>query len=235
MPKIRDIAVDQAVDKNDKLLGSNSGGGTKNYRIEDVAKFIKNTNSAGVVGQLSYIFYNSSFGGSGTRPSGSMTIDTSDTTVAFSTVTTIKLSNKTYSSDNTIVNALNNFVDKQVIISSNENPDNFGVYECSAVTQDVSETNFYDLTLSYESGNGSLEVEKFYSIILYSGAQDKTFRHNQTSASSIWVINHNLNKFPNVVVFDSAGSQAIGSVTHNSKDQMVITFSASFSGIAHLN
>ena len=48
-------------------------------------------------------------------------------------------------------------------------------------------------------------------------------------------INHNLNKFPSVVVIDSAGSQAIGAVTHNSKNQLTLSFSASFSGVAHLN
>ena len=93
MPRISNIAVDQSVDKNDKLLGTNSGGGTKNYVIEDITGFIRDTNAAGVIGQMSYIFYNSSFGGSGTRPPGSITINTSATTVAFSSVTTIKVSN----------------------------------------------------------------------------------------------------------------------------------------------
>ena len=138
MPKISNIAVDQTVDKGDKLLGSNAGGGTKNYRIDDISIFIRDTNSAGVVGQLSYIFYNSSFGGSDTRPSGSMTIDTSNTSVDFNTVTTVKLSNKIHKGDYTLVNAMNNFVDKQVIIASNENQDNFGIYTCTAVTQDPS-------------------------------------------------------------------------------------------------
>lgn len=235
MPKISQIAIDQTVDKGDKLLGSDAGGGTKNYRIDDISIFIRDTNSAGVVGQLSYVFYNSTFGGSNTRPPGSMTIATSDTEVLFSSVSTVKLSNKIYKGDYTLVNAMNNFVDKQVIIASNENQDNFGVYDCSAVTQDPSEPNFYDLTLSYVSGNGSLEVEKFYSIILYSGAQDKDYRHNQNSASSVWTINHNLNKFPNVVVFDSADNQAVGAITHVNKNQLTITFSASFSGTAYLN
>lgn len=235
MPKISQIAIDQTVDKGDKLLGSDAGGRTKNYLIDDISIFIRDTNSAGVVGQLSYIFYNSTFGGSDTRPAGSMTIDTSDTTVDFSTVTTVKLSNKIYKGDYTLVNAMNNFVDKQVIIANNENQDNFGVYTCTAVTQDPSETNFYDLTLSYVNGNGSLEVEKFYSIILYSGAQDKDYKHIQNSASSTWTITHNLNKFPNVVVFDSADNQAFGAVDHVSKNQLTITFSASFSGTAYLN
>lgn len=235
MPKISQIAIDQTVDKGDKLLGSDASGGTKNYRIDDISIFIRDTNSAGVVGQLSYIFYNSTFGGRDTRPAGSMTIDTIDTEVLFSSVSTVKLSNKIHKGDYTLVNAMNNFVDKQVIIANNENQDNFGVYTCTAVTQDPSEPNFYDLTLSHVNSNGSLEVEKFYSIILYSGAQDKDYRHNQNSASSTWTINHNLNKFPNVVVFDSADNQAVGAITHINKNQLTITFSASFSGTAYLN
>lgn len=235
MPRISNIAVDQSVDKNDKLLGTNSGGGTKNYRLEDITSFIRDTGAAGIVGQFSYIFYNSSFGGSGTRPLGSITIDTYYKTVSFSNVTTIKISNKAFQTSNSIANAIETFTDKQIIIAKNTDQDVFGVFTCTAVTQDPVETNFYDLTLRYEKGNGSLEVEQFYSIILYAGAQDKEYRHDQTSASSTWVISHKLNKFPTVVVFDSAGSQAVGAITHDSKNQLTITFSASFSGIAYLN
>lgn len=235
MPRISNIAVDQSVDKNDKLLGTNSGGGTKNYRLEDITSFIRDTGAAGVIGQFSYIFYNSSFGGSSTRPAGSMTINTYYKSVLFSDVTTIKVSDKMYQSSGIISNAIDTFTDKQIIIAKNTDQNVFGVFTCTAVAQDPVETSFYDLTLRYERGNGSLEVEQFYSIILYAGAQDKEYRHNQNSASSTWTINHNLNKFPTVVVFDSAGSQAVGAISHDSKNQLTITFSASFSGIAYLN
>jgi hypothetical protein len=235
MPRISNIAVDQSVDKNDKLLGTNSGGGTKNYRLEDITSFIRDTGAAGVIGQFSYIFYNSSFGGSSTRPAGSMTISTYYKSVLFSDVTTIKVSDKMYQSSGVVPNAIDSFTDKQVIIAKNTDQNVFGVFTCTAVTQDPVETNFYDLTLRYEKGNGSLEVEQFYSIMLYAGAQDKEYRHDQNSASSTWTINHNLNKFPAVIVFDSAGSQAVGAITHDSKNQLTITFSASFSGIAYLN
>jgi hypothetical protein len=137
--------------------------------------------------------------------------------------------------DNESVDVLKSFLDKQIIIVDNLNQNNFGVYTCTNITQDSTETDFYDLDLTYKNGNGAMVVNQFYSIILYSGAQDKGFKHNQVSASNTWVINHNLNKFPNVVVIDSAGSQAIGAVTHNSKNQLTLSFSASFSGVAHLN
>src|SRR6056300_825348 len=162
MPKISQIAIDQAIDKGDKLLGSDAGGGTRNYRVEDISKFIKDTNAAGVVGQYPYIYYNSAFGGNSSRPSGSITIDTADNTFAFSDVTTIKFSNKTFGSDNVIDEALLALDGKTVAISSNSNQNNFGIYTCTGVTQDPVETNFYDVSLTAVSTNGSLTDGEFY-------------------------------------------------------------------------
>jgi hypothetical protein len=165
MPKISQIAIDQAVDKGDKLLGSDAGGGTRNYRVEDISKFIKDTNAAGVVGQYPYIYYNSAFGGNSSRPSGSITIDTPNDTFAFADVTTIKFSNKTFGSDNVINEALLALDGKTVAISSNSNQNNFGIYTCSGVSQDPVETNFYNVSLTAVSTNGSLTDGEFYSVL----------------------------------------------------------------------
>lgn len=235
MPRISNVVLDKNVEKGDRLLGSDAGGATKNYSIDNITIFLKDTNGIGIVGQIPYVLHNSSFGGYPTRQKGSLTISSSLTTFAFSSITTLKASKFPNKNDESVVNVLSKFAGKEVIIASNENQDNFGIYSCTAVTQDNTETDFYDLTLSFLSGNGNLVVDKFYSITLYAGAQDKTFRHNQNSASNTWVINHNLNKFPNVIVFDSADKQVLGSITHNSKNQLTITFSAIFSGVAHLN
>ena len=239
MARISTYSKDVDVTKDDQLLGTDVGGSTKNYSLENITKFITNTNASGIVGQLPFVFHNSTFGGTSNRKDGSICsvpiLSASQSNKNFNTLTKVKVSKYAYSSQNTSVNLLNQFVDKDIIIADNINNDNFGVYTCTAVTQDSTETDFYDLDLTYKNGNGAMVVNQFYSIILYSGAQDKGFKHNQVSASNTWVINHNLNKFPSVVVIDSAGSQAIGAVTHNSKNQLTLSFSASFSGVAHLN
>ena len=64
---------------------------------------------------------------------------------------------------------------------------------------------------------------------------DKRFVYNQNSASSEWIINHKLNKFPSVTVIDSAGSTVIGEITHIDNNNLKLTFSAAFSGVAYLN
>ena len=233
MARISTYSVDTTLEKSDKLLGSNLGGATRNFTLEDVSKFLKNSNGA------SYVFHNSTFGGYGSRQNASICsvpiLNSGQTNKNFSSLSKLKISKFANASSTTSINVLNTFVDKEIIIVDNLDEDKFGVYTCTAVTQDSTETDFYDLDLTYKNGNGAMVVNQFYSIILYSGAQDKSFKHNQVSASNTWVINHNLNKFPNVVVIDSAGSQAIGAVTHNSKNQLTLSFSASFSGVAHLN
>ena len=174
MPRISNIALDQNVEKGDKLLGSDAGGATKNYSIDDITIFLKDTNGIGIVGQIPYVLHNSSFGGSATRQKGSLTISSSLTTFAFSSITTLKASKFPNKNDKSVVNVLSAFAGKEVIIASNENQDNFGIYSCTAVTQDNTETDFYDLTLSFLSGNGNLVVDKFYSITLRARAQDQT-------------------------------------------------------------
>lgn len=64
---------------------------------------------------------------------------------------------------------------------------------------------------------------------------DLTYVHNQIVPSSTWVITHNLNKFPSVTIVDSAGTVVIGDVTHNSNDQVTVTFNSAFAGRAYLN
>ena len=174
MPRISNVVLDKNVEKGDKLLGSDAGGATKNYSIDDITIFLKDTNGIGIVGQIPYVLHNSSFGGYPTRQKGSLTISSSLTTFAFSSITTLKASKFPNKNDESVVNVLSKFAGKEVIIASNENQDNFGIYSCTAVTQDNTETDFYDLTLSFLSGNGNLVIDKFYSITLYAGTTSIT-------------------------------------------------------------
>ena len=60
------------------------------------------------------------------------------------------------------------------------------------------------------------------------------FIFNQPIASSIWVITHNLNTYPTIIVIDSSGNICYGDMQYNSINQLTITFSAGFSGTAYL-
>jgi hypothetical protein len=58
--------------------------------------------------------------------------------------------------------------------------------------------------------------------------------HNQSTPSSTWTVNHNLGGNPTAVVHDSAGTQCEGNFSYPSVNQMLITFSAAFSGVAYI-
>ena len=64
---------------------------------------------------------------------------------------------------------------------------------------------------------------------------DKTYLHQQTTASDVWVIVHNLNKYPSVSVIDSAGNEVIGEVNYDDKNQVTLKFEGGFKGVATLN
>lgn len=83
-----------------------------------------------------------------------------------------------------------------------------------------------------KNGDG---VTAWNSLPYASSGGDKTYNHNQNVSASTWVITHNLGKNPNVQVFDSAGTECFGDITYNTANQITITFSAAFTGVAYLN
>lgn len=65
---------------------------------------------------------------------------------------------------------------------------------------------------------------------------DKTYVHDQFIPSTVWTIQHNLNKKPSVTVVDTAHTVVEGVVDYgDSITQLTITFNYPFSGYATLN
>jgi hypothetical protein len=62
-----------------------------------------------------------------------------------------------------------------------------------------------------------------------------SFRHIQNAVSNLWVINHNLNFYPNVTIYDSGDSMVEGTVTHVNAVSLTISFSDPISGKAYLS
>ena len=62
-----------------------------------------------------------------------------------------------------------------------------------------------------------------------------TFIFEQAVASNTWVVTHNLNKFPSVVIQDSAGTQFLAPIYYNSANQLTISMNGATTGKAYLN
>jgi hypothetical protein len=62
-----------------------------------------------------------------------------------------------------------------------------------------------------------------------------SYRHLQNVLSTEWTVNHNLNFYPNVTVYNSAGSMVEGTVNHLNPVSLTINFSDPVSGKAYLS
>ena len=64
---------------------------------------------------------------------------------------------------------------------------------------------------------------------------DANYVYIQSSPSAVWVVTHNLAKYPSVSVVDSADNIVFGEVLYNSVNQVTLTFAGAFSGKAFFN
>lgn len=86
-----------------------------------------------------------------------------------------------------------------------------------------------NLTITQEGNVATLDVD-------FSGIeQDKTYVHEQVTASAQWSVVHNLGKHPAVTVIDSGETAVIGDIEYISLDEITITFGSPFGGKAFLN
>ena len=67
------------------------------------------------------------------------------------------------------------------------------------------------------------------------GGVTKTFIFTQGSPSAIWVIPHNMDKFPSIEVVDTGDSVVIPTVHYDNSNQITATFGSATSGKAYLN
>jgi len=238
MARISTYSSDNTVNKSDKLLGSNADGTTRNFSIEDITTYLRDI---GVSGKFTLKF----FVGNSTQQSGTFMIPGNNSqNVAFSTLTTIRVSKYPFSSTDSVLERINQFKNETVIIANVEDINKFGVYNISSISQ-VGSTDFYDISLTTAYGipsfvgNGNLEDELKYSIDVYKS--DRRYTHHQNNSASTWTIAHNLGKFPSVSLkFSSSDSVytnvgAFAGVTFTDENNLTINLAAAESGYAYLN
>ena len=88
-------------------------------------------------------------------------------------------------------------------------------------------------TLTLESANSGLAIAVSNNKLTFTAKLGYVF--TQSTPAAVWTINHDLSKYPAVSIVDSANDEVIGEVHYTSTSQIVITFSAAFSGKAFLN
>lgn len=237
MARISTYIIDTAVTLLDKWIGTDSNGNsTKNFTAQSIADLFNENGSVAILGQNNFRFQTSQLGG---RQIGTISFDGfgGDGT-NFSDISTIKISQYAATS-NLMLDYLQTLVGQRVMLAELDNLNNFGIYTLLSLTQDIDEPTFYDILFSLVESNGSLESDKYYGLAVYpippNELGDKNYVHVQNTASDIWTVNHNLNKFPSANMVLSTGQQGYGDITYIDENTLTISFASTESGKAYIN
>ena len=221
-----DIDVQDA----DAWVGTNAGNRkTKQFTALAVAEYLNKHGRISVSGQMVYKLSNSAYGGSGTisLPSGGGS--------NFSDITSLIVSVNDISPQY-VVNFLNYLVGSQILISEQNDVNNFGHYNIVSYVI-TANPNYYLMTLALVGSNGAAVVDGYYDMALFtlSDGSDKSYVFVQGVPATTWTIQHDLQKFPSITVIDTADTVVIGKYTYIDNNNITLTFSAGFAGKAYLN
>ena len=236
MARISTYATDNNIVSQDKVLGTDSPGlTTKNYTFKGIVDWFNSTGAVAINGQNNYFFQ--SIAGNIGRVQGTISFDAfGGVGTSFADINTIKLAENAVAGY-TLADYLPTMIGQEVMLAQIDNLNNFGIYTLVDLEQDLAEPTFYNVTFSYIKGHGVLALDKFYGLSLYVGDSnpDKTYTHTQLNPSELWIVQHNLDKFPSVTAVNANNVVYYGSITYIDANNLTIEFSAGFSGKAYLN
>ena len=227
MARISSYPLDITIQDTDAWVGSDSvSRSTKQYTALAVANYLNIKGKISISAQMVFRSVSSNPGtGDFTGP-----VDGS----AMTAITTMQLSTADVSGQD-VVAFMNYLVGSNILISEQNEISTFGHFLIDSYT--VSTAGFYTLNLTNIGGNGNVSDLLYYDFAVFqlSSQQSPTFTFNQIVASTTWIINHNLGKFPSITVIDTAGTVVTGEYTYTDNNNVTLTFSAGFAGKAYLN
>ena len=160
MAIIYSYPYDQIVTDTDAWVGTDSiNRQTKQYTAKAVADYLNINGRIAIAGQMNYQFVEDpSFkGGTFAFPAGQ-----GDNT-PWSSITSVVISNMDLSGQ--IVSPfLEYLIDEQVMFQDVADKGSFGHYIMRGYAQ-IGVTNFYTLTLEYIGGNGSIDMDHYYTLV----------------------------------------------------------------------
>lgn len=233
MAQISSYPYDAVVQDQDAWIGTDSiTRATKQFTASAVATYLNVKGKISIGAQMPYKFIvtPNDAGGTFALLSGGNAIE-------FSAVTALKISASDLAGSSAVA-FLQYMVGSDIMIGQMNAPSIFGHYKILSYTVDANDAQFYDLTVGFIGGNGSLVNDYYYDILnftLASASQDKTFVFDQAVPSAVWTITHNLGKFPSVSVVDTQKEVYWGNIEYINSNQLKVTFSGSFAGQAFLN
>jgi len=239
MARISTYGIDAKPELSDKVIGTDTAPGadlrTKNYSLGEIIDLFNQSNALGVADQSIFLYQSDISQG---RDAGTISfVAGGGVGTPFSTITQVLIS-KTAPGNKSVAQYLPLFVGKDIILAESGNINNFGTYKVASITTDIAESNFFLVTLENYTSNGVISLDGYYifsEFVDADSAGDKNYVHPQDQASAIWIVQHNLNKFPSCTMVLSTGQQGYGDVTFIDENNLTITFAGAESGKAYIN
>jgi hypothetical protein len=235
------LATDLIIGSSTKVVNGKRRNVTKNFEVGTIAEFYNETSAIAIAGQNNFFFQNNIAPG---RRAGSITfVSGGGANTPFANITVIRIS-KFATSGNVVVDYLNTLADEAIMIGQCDDLNNFGIYKVISIEPVPGNTNFVDFTLEVVNAHGNILEDKFYGLVVYPGfvnpnidpnVGDKTFVYTQDVPSTLWNVQHDLDKFPSVSVVNNNNVAMYGEVIYIDQNNLQIEFSAGFSGKAYMN
>ena len=130
------------------------------------------------------------------------------------------------------------FLTNDILLTQTDDITNWAIYNVTSAVLKGGDLE-YQINVTYKSGGGSLIASKDYFISLFNvpGAPgDLNKLVTLPGNSLVYIINHDLNKFPSVsVIEDGTSNQVYCDVKYNTVNQCTLTFTSLVTGKATFN
>jgi len=230
MARISSYNQDTSVEGADALVGTSADGTTKVYTLDSIGKYYIDNNVISVAGQQNFRFVD----GVNDIGDGTFFIDGLNANgKAYGLLTSLSVS-KYNTKSVLITNFLQKVFANKFRLSSVENPDSFADIEVSEIQNHPTQPAFFRVILGEIIGQGVLTKDDTYSLQAIAST-DAFYIHSQEVNSTVWEINHELNKNPSVSIVNSSDVQVVAEVEYVDVDNLIIRFVNSTSGKAYLN
>lgn len=231
MAIINSYKRDPAIKDNDVFIGTKyTNKQTVNYTAQSVADYLNINSKISISGQMSWKYVTSN------RGIGTISfVNEGGDNTPFSNITELILSTKDASTQDVTI-FLNYLVDSYILLSKQNEINEFGHYKITSY-QVTANPEFYKLTVVFVGGNGNIIKDSYYDMVsfLLASNTDKSYIFTQAVPSTVWIINHGLNKFPSVSVVNNNNILMYGEVSYIDANNLQVNFSAGFSGKAYIN
>lgn len=237
MAKISTYPLDTHLIGTDYWIGSdaNSNYATKNFTIDSVAEYMNRVATQQQALRFKYLNTIPYTDGSFYGADGA----TAAPTVAYNSITGFTLNKFELTNLGIDISSFysNPLGGSEVLITQCDDVSRWAVFSWISSTQNAQNTSFYDIVVAYKGGNNGLIANKdyFISLLTYAGANDANFLYTLDGSTNVYAIDHNLNKYPAVTIFDANNAEVETQIVFNSLNRATLTFSLPFTGKASFN